>query len=91
MSAGSIVECEPVGVLKFFEGDERDQKIISLLPEEKDKEVLTKALHEELAEFIYEIFKKFPEITVRVGDFLPREAAIKSIEAAKRRGKKDET
>lgn len=85
LSAASLVECEPVGVLEFFEGDESDQKIISVLPGEKRGEVLTEELHKELAEFIYAIFKKFPEITIEVGEFLSREAAIKSIEEAKRR------
>ncbi len=89
LPAGSLVECEPVGVLEFFEGDESDQKIISVLPGEGDKDVLTAKLHDELAEFIYDIFKKFPEITIRVGEFLPRNAALKSIEAAKKRAAED--
>ena len=73
LTAGTLVDCEPVGLLELFEGDELDHKVIAALPGETvDTDEM---LRIELAEFIYEIFTRFPEITVRVGRILSKQAA----------------
>ena len=73
LAPGGIVECEPAGLLEFFEGDELDHKILATLPGESVD--ITEVLRDQLAEFIYAIFQMFPEVSVRVGELRPgREA-----------------
>ena len=77
LEAGSIVECEPVGLLEQHEGDEIDHKILAALPGqaiELDREVV-----ETLRDFIYTIFANFPGL-LKIGDLLPREKALEHIQ-----------
>ncbi len=73
LEAGTLVDCEPAGLLEFFEGDELDHKMIASLPGEPVD--IGDMLRIELSEFIYEIWTRFPEIRVRVGEILPKQAA----------------
>lgn len=78
LEGGSRVSCEPVGLLEFFEEDEKDHKVLASLPGEEvepDDE-----LREELERFIYGIFKSFPDMRVRVGALLPKEEAERFID-----------
>ena len=79
LTAGTLVDCEPVGLLELFEGDELDHKVIAALPGETVE--AGDMLRLELSEFIYEIFTRFPEIHVRVGEILPKEAAEEHLAA----------
>lgn len=79
LKAGSIVECEPVGLLEQHEGDEIDHKILASLPGQDVK--LGNELLQELQEFILAIFAHFQEVQVRVGPILPLEAALQHIRA----------
>jgi len=75
LKMGELVECIPVGYMEFYEDAEEDHKIISVLPGENYE--LSKELHDELKTFIYGIFKKYPDMNIYVGDFYPREDAVK--------------
>jgi inorganic pyrophosphatase len=79
LKAGTIVECEPIGLLEQHEGDEIDHKILASLPGQ-DVE-LGNELLKELQDFIYAIFAHFQEAHVRVGHILPPEAALQHIRA----------
>ena len=75
---GSVVECEPIGLLEQVEDGEIDHKVLAAMPGhqiELDKELLQK-----LQDFIYAVFSEFPDVTVRVGRLLPREAAVNHIQ-----------
>lgn len=73
-TAGSIVECEPVGLLLQDEGGEMDHKVLAALP---GQDVIPgPELLQELQEFITAAFAAHPEIQVRMGPILPREAAL---------------
>jgi inorganic pyrophosphatase len=78
LQAGSIVECDPVGLLEQHEDDEIDHKVLAALPGqavEADQRLL-----EELRDFIYALIAPFPDVHMRVGGILPRQAAIRHIE-----------
>ena len=71
--AGTIVECEPVGLLEQEEDGEADHKVIAAMHGENVKP--DQGLRELLRDFIYGIFTEFPEAHVTVGQILPRPAA----------------
>jgi inorganic pyrophosphatase len=78
LEPGIKVQCEPVGLLEMFEGDEHDHKVLAVLPGENVS--FDNGVHEKLKDFIYTIFTRFPEIEVRVGEILPKEAALDHLE-----------
>ena len=78
LEAGSIFECEPVGLLEQHEGDEIDHKILATLPGEVIE--LNQDVVEKLRNFIYDAFAKFPDGYITVGDLVPREKALEHIQ-----------
>jgi inorganic pyrophosphatase len=74
VTSGTIVECEPVGLLLQDEGGEIDHKVLAVLPGQDV--ILGPELLQELQEFIYAIFADAPDMKVRVGPLLSREAAL---------------
>jgi len=75
--AGSVVECEPMGLMEQDEDGEADHKVLAVLPGqhvELDQELL-----EELKNFIYGAFAKYPGVRIKVGNILPREEALRYI------------
>lgn len=78
---GSLVECEPFGMLEQFEGDELDHKVLAALPGQQVE--ITPELQKELQDFIYKIFRNHPEVHIRVGDILPKVAALRHIQIHK--------
>lgn len=78
LGAGGVYECEPIGLLDQFEGDEIDHKILAQLPGQHVD--ITPELLKELQDFIYAIFARFPEIQVRVGPIHPKGQALRYIQ-----------
>ena len=78
LQSGTIVECEPVGLLLQDENGEIDHKILAVLPGQDA--ALGQELLQELQEFIYAIFAKYPAMEIRVGPILPREAALNHLQ-----------
>jgi len=78
LQAGSIVECEPLGLLEQREGEEIDHKVLASLPDQPVE--ITEALQQEMQDFIYHIFSGHPEMHVTVGNILPREKALRHIQ-----------
>ncbi len=72
--AGSMVECEPVGLLLQDEDGEIDHKVLAALPGQEVP--LGSELLLELQGFIYIAFAEYPDMKVQVGPILPREAAL---------------
>jgi inorganic pyrophosphatase len=81
LTAGTIVECEPVGLLLQDEDGEVDHKVVAALPGQDV--ALGQDLVRELQEFIEAIFAKYPDMHVRVGPLLPREAALHHLEGCR--------
>jgi inorganic pyrophosphatase len=81
LTAGDILDCEPVAMLVQYEGDEVEAKIIATLPGESP--VIDDAFHQALSDYISAAFAAYPEITVRLGPVLSRQAAIDQIQAAR--------
>jgi inorganic pyrophosphatase len=77
LPAGSIVECEAIGMLEQLEGEEVDHKVLAALP---GQEVELNSAAEELRIFIQRIFADAPEMHVTVGNVLSREHALRHIE-----------
>lgn len=78
LKAGTIVECEPVGLLLQYEGSEIDHKILATLPGQANP--LGDALLHEMRAFILAIFSEHPEMLIGVGPILPREAALQHLQ-----------
>jgi inorganic pyrophosphatase len=78
LKSGSIVECEPIGLLKQDEAGEVDHKVLATIPGQNIE--LGQGLLEELQDFIYSVFAAFPEVRVSVGPILPRAAALDHIQ-----------
>jgi len=81
---GGIVEAEPAALLPMTEDDEEDGKILAVLPGSSIDEF--PGAGEELRTFILGIFRKFPEVRVRVGEVLPRKAAMEFLAARSAEG-----
>ena len=78
LSAGSIVACEPVGLMEQDEDGEIDHKVLAALPGqnvEPDERLL-----KELRDFIYALIAPFPDVHISIGNILPREAALHHIQ-----------
>jgi inorganic pyrophosphatase len=78
LKSGTIVECEPVGLLVQDEDGEADHKVLAAVPGEHV--ALGQELLQELQDFIYALFAAFPDVSVRVGPILPREAALRHLQ-----------
>ncbi len=78
LPAGSIVECEPIGMLEQIEDDEVDHKVLAALPGQQVE--LNSDLIEELRTFIQSIFAEYPGMHVTVGNALSPEDALRHIE-----------
>jgi inorganic pyrophosphatase len=74
LCTGTVVECEPVGLLQQEENGEIDDKVLATLPGQHAE--LNEGLLKVLETFIYGIFSWYPRTRVRVGKLLPREAAL---------------
>jgi inorganic pyrophosphatase len=81
LSAGTIVECEPIGLLLQDEDGEDDHKVLAALPGQDV--ALGEEVVRELQNFIYAIFAKYPDMHIRVGPLLPREAALHHLEGSR--------
>ncbi len=91
LQAGTTVDCEVGALLEFFESDEIDHKVVAFLSEPEDgvsdivrpdnqREILLNTnLRKELTEFITGIWKKYPEIKIKVGELQSKKAAIEYV------------
>jgi inorganic pyrophosphatase len=77
LEAGSIVECEPMGLLEQHEGEEIDHKILAVIPGESVE--INQDVAETLRNFIYASFANFVG-GIKVGDLLSREQALQHIQ-----------
>jgi inorganic pyrophosphatase len=78
LKAGTIVACEPVGLLEQDEGGEVDHKVLAALPGQDV--ALGQGLVQELQDFISALFASYPDVRVCVGPLLPREAALQHLQ-----------
>jgi inorganic pyrophosphatase len=78
LQSGTIVECEPVGLLEQHEDEEVDHKVLAAMPGQHV--VADQKLLQELQDFIYGIFAQHPGVRVTVGPVLPRAAALHHIQ-----------
>ena len=81
LQSGRIVECEPIGLLEQDEDGEVDHKVLAAMPGQAVE--VGQALLQELRDFIYAVFAQFPDVDVRVGRLLPREVALRHIQACR--------
>ena len=81
LTAGSIVECEPVGLLLQDEDGEIDHKVLGTIPGQNV--VVGQELLQELQEFIYTLFAEYPDMQVRVGPILSKKAALHHLQKSR--------
>ena len=79
LEMGSIVACKPIGLLEQFENDEVDSKVICLL--ENDDFKFAQEHIQQIKDFILQIFKRFPEVEIRFGDYKDASYATRHINA----------
>jgi len=72
--AGATVECEPAGLLEMTEDGEPDHKLLAVDP--GSEIAIAESVADELRDFIYGVFSRYPEVRVEVGRRLPRQAAL---------------
>ena len=77
LKTGTIVECEPIGLLEQEEDGEVDHKVLATIPGQNVE--LDQGLLEVLRDFIYGVFAQFPGTCVNVGRLLPRQSALDHI------------
>jgi inorganic pyrophosphatase len=77
----TIVQCEPLGLLLQDEAGEMDHKVLAAIPGQAV--VLGPELLQELQDFIYAAFAGRPEMRIRVGPILPREAALDHLQRSR--------
>ena len=80
LCTGTVVECEPVGLLQQQEDGEIDDKVLATLPGQHAE--LNEDLLQVLETFIYGVFSWYPGTSVRVGKLLPREAALDHLQSS---------
>jgi inorganic pyrophosphatase len=78
VKSGSIVECEPMGLLEQIEDGQIDHKILAAISGQSVE--VGPELLKELGDFIYAVFAQFPEVRVSIGRILPRDAALHHIQ-----------
>ena len=81
LRAGTVVACEPIGLLKQNEDGEVDHTVLAAIPGQ-DVEVGDKLMRE-LRAFIYAVFAPFSDTSVHVGRMLPCEAALHYIQVCR--------
>jgi inorganic pyrophosphatase len=74
----SIVDCEPIGMVEYFEAGQADHKIF-MVPLGETGEV-TEKVKMDLLEFDALYYEEQPKRDTKVGNFLGREDAVKEIE-----------
>jgi len=74
LEAGTVVGCQPVGLLEQAEDKEIDHGVLATLPGQSAD--LSRELHEKLSSFIRGVFRAFPDTAVQVGRILPKESAL---------------
>jgi inorganic pyrophosphatase len=77
LMGGSIVDCEPVGLLEQDEDGEVDHKVLAALP--GGDVVMDQKLLDELRSFIYELVSPYPDSHIQIGRILPQEVALKHL------------
>ena len=79
LRAGSIVECEPAGLLEQVEDEDVDHKVLARLPGQHVE--LSQDLLVELRDFIYALISPFPNVHITVGMLLPQAEALRHIQS----------
>jgi inorganic pyrophosphatase len=74
LKSGTIVECEPVGLLEQEETGVPDHKVLAVVVGQEA--VVPNRVLEILQDFIYAVFSDFPDESVRVGPIHSREVAL---------------
>jgi inorganic pyrophosphatase len=75
-----VIECEPIGMVEYFEDGQADHKIFVVPVGEKGE--VTNEVKSKLLEFDTRYFEGRPNKNTRVGDFLGKEDALSEIKKA---------
>lgn len=77
----SIIECEPIGMVEYFEEGKEDHKIFMEPAGEKGE--VTDEVRRKLLEFDARYFEGQPHKNTQVGDFLSKKDALVEIEKSR--------
>jgi inorganic pyrophosphatase len=76
----AVIECEPIGMVEYFEDGQADHKIF-VVPKGEEG-VVTEVVKQKLLEFDARYFEGQPNKNTHVGDFLGKEVADAEIKKA---------
>ena len=79
LKSGTVVDCEPVGLLEQVETGEPDHKVLAVVAGQE--EVVPDDTLEVLRDFIYAVFSDFPDDSVSIGPIHSRDAALRYLRA----------
>ena len=77
----SVAECEPIGMVEWFEDGKEDHKILAILVDE-EREVDEEA-KKKIIDFALHFFDDRPDKRYHMGNFYGKEEAIKLLDAAR--------
>ena len=77
LDVGTTVDCEPIGLLEQFENEETDYKVICVLGDDNFR--IDQIHIQQIKSFILEVFKSYPEIQVRFGEYKDSSFALNYI------------
>lgn len=77
LKSGSIVEVEPIGLMKQVENGEQDDKILAVLPGETLE--ISNTLKATLKDFVEHVFDHLEDRKTLVGDFYGKEEALETL------------
>ena len=81
LETSSVIECEPIGMVEYFEDGQADHKIFVVIRGEEGE--ITDEIKEKLLDFSARYFEGRLNKNTRVGDFLEKEDALKEIEKSR--------
>lgn len=73
----SIVECEPIGMVEWFEDGEEDHKILAVL--QGDEHEVTKEVKDKITDFAEHFFDNQPDKQKSLGKFWGKQEALELI------------
>lgn len=74
LPTGTIVDCEPVGLMEQVEDGQIDHKILAVI---EDEEFSSSTIQQDLSEFAAHVFEHLPGKTMKIGEFKNKEFALK--------------
>ena len=78
LEAEGVVECEPLGMVEWFEDGEEDHKVLAVLKGESQE--ITPEVQSKITDFALHFFDDQPNKRYRMGEFYGKEKSVELIQ-----------